>query len=301
MDHTQIIASLPATTRASLNQRSDVAGLGHLALHLGLIALLSLGIVLRVPLWWVLLPLQGVALVFLFTLEHECTHRTPFAKDWLNEAVGHLCGLVLLLPFIWFRYFHLAHHKYTHVPGMDPELAGPAIKTRANWLRHVSGVPFWLANMRLLGQLALRRAKAPYLPSRAAGRMQAEALMMLGIYALALASLWFSSAMLWLWIIPVLLGQPMLRLYLLAEHGDCPQVANMLENTRTTFTTRLVRFLAWNMPYHAEHHSLPQVPFHQLPQLHKLMRQHLGRTSDGYIAFNRDYLARRTPESTPPS
>jgi len=48
------------------------------------------------------------------------------------------------------------------------------------------------------------------------------------------------------------------------------------------------------MPYHAEHHSLPQVPFYQLPRLHRLMQQHLGITANGYIAFNRAYLARRT-------
>lgn len=293
MDHAQLIASLPAAQRAALNRASSRAGLRHLALHIGLIALLGTAIALRVPFWGVLLPAQGVALVFLFTLEHECTHRTPFAHRGLNDAIGQLAGLVVLLPFTWFRYFHLAHHKHTHVPGQDPELEGAAITTRWQWLRHVSGIPYWIAQARLLVLLATRRAKAPYLPVRAAGRMQAEAVVMLAFYTLALLSLWFSPALLWLWIVPVLLGQPVLRLYLLAEHGDCPHVANMLENTRTTFTTAIVRFLAWNMPYHAEHHSLPQVPFHHLPQLHGLMRDHLGTTADGYVAFNRAYLERR--------
>lgn len=92
---------------------------------------------------------------------------------------------------------------------------------------------------------------------------------------------------------PCLLGQPALRLYLLAEHGDCPQVADMLQNTRTTFTARAVRALAWNMPYHAEHHLAPQVPFHRLPALHALIRDRLRVTAPGYAAFTRDYLARR--------
>jgi fatty acid desaturase len=65
----------------------------------------------------------------------------------------------------------------------------------------------------------------------------------------------------------------------------------MLENTRTTFTTRLVRFLSWNMPYHIEHHSAPNVPFHQLPALHREMHDHLVTTSPGYVAFTRDYVA----------
>jgi len=95
----------------------------------------------------------------------------------------------------------------------------------------------------------------------------------------------------------VLIGQPALRAYLLAEHGLCPAVADMLENTRTTFTNRLVRALAWNMPYHAEHHSIPGVPFHQLPALHALTREHLKSTSPGYAAFSADYARALTRQA----
>ena len=77
------------------------------------------------------------------------------------------------------------------------------------------------------------------------------------------------------WVMPMLLGQPFLRLYLLAEHGGCPKVRDMLANTRTTKTTALVRFLAWNMPYHTEHHVYPAVPFHRLPEAHDLLKDKL--------------------------
>lgn len=295
MDHTAFIKTLAPETRAAFNQPSNAAGLRHLALHLGLIALAGTAIALRIPLWWLLLPVQGVLLVFLFTLEHECTHNTPFKSRWLNTLAGHASGLVLLLPFTWFRYFHLAHHKFTNDPARDPELAHPPIQSRTQWLRHISGLPYWAAQIRLIFRLARGADSAPYLPSGAKPRMQAEALIMLALYTLTLASLIFTPLLFWVWILPALIGQPALRLYLLAEHGDCPQVANMLLNTRTTFTTRIMRFLAWNMPYHAEHHTLPQVPFYQLPRLHRLMRNHLGTTANGYGEFTRAYLARRKP------
>ena len=57
----------------------------------------------------------------------------------------------------------------------------------------------------------------------------------------------------------------------------------MLENTRTTFTTALVRLIAWNMPFHAEHHAYPAVPFHKLPRFHEFVRQHLRTTERGYV------------------
>jgi fatty acid desaturase len=67
----------------------------------------------------------------------------------------------------------------------------------------------------------------------------------------------------------------------------------MLENARTTFTTGLLRFLAWNMPCHTERHAMPTVPFHALPRLHAAIRDELRLTADGYARFSRDRLARR--------
>lgn len=293
-DHRGWLKTMPADVLAGLSARSNRAGLLHLAAHMGLILLAGGLIVLGVPGWWLLLPLQGILLVFLFTLEHEATHQTPFASVRLNEIVGHFCGLVLLLPFLWFRYFHLAHHRWTNIEGKDPELAAAKPETLSGWIMHVSGLPYWIASIRLLAALAAGRADEDYLPRNARARIVREARLMLLVYGVLAASLWWSSVVLWVWVLPVLIGQPFLRLYLLAEHGDCPQVADMFRNTRTTFTNRLVRFLAWNMPYHVEHHVVPAIPFHRLPELHRLMRERLAVTADGYAAFTRDYLARRT-------
>lgn len=295
MDHKRFVAALPAEVKADLTRLSNRAGLWHLAGHLGLIGTLGAGIALAVPGWWLLLLPYGIALIFLFTLEHECTHRTPFATPALNDWVGRAAGFVLLLPFEWFRYFHLAHHRWTNIPGRDPELAGEKPQTRAAWLWHVSGLPYWGAMAKVTFDLAMGRGAAEYLPAQALPRIRTEARWMLAGYGVALASLSFSPAVLWLWIVPVLIGQPFLRLYLLAEHGDCPRVADMFQNTRTTFTTAVVRFLAWNMPYHTEHHVYPSVPFHRLPALHDRIQDELRVTAKGYVAFTRAYLDRRRP------
>lgn len=293
MDHRDFLHALPAATKASLTAKSNRAGLWHLAGHLAAVLICGGLIAAKMPGWPLLLPVQGVLIVFLFTLEHEATHKTPFASEQLNEVVGHLCGFLLLLPFQWFRYFHLAHHRWTNIADKDPELAGEKPATRGAWAWHVSGLPYWIAEVRLLVDLARGQGGADYLPSTALPRIIREARWMLAGYALVGLSLLSSPLLFWVWLLPVLLGQPALRLYLLAEHGDCPQVANMFENTRTTFTTALLRFLAWNMPYHVEHHVYPAVPFHKLPQLHQLMREELRVTADGYAAFTKDYLARR--------
>ena len=293
MDHKTFLKALSAEEKAALTETEDAAGLWHLAGHLGLILACGALIAVKVPLWWALLPVQGVLIVFLFTLEHECTHKTPFRSPALSDWVGRLCGLFLVLPFEWFRYFHLAHHRHTNIPGLDPELASEKPETVAQWLWHVSGLPYWAAGARLMAALVMGRAEGDYLPQSAKPRIVREARGMAVLYlGLAVTLIW-SPLILWVWVVPVLIGQPALRLYLLAEHGDCPRVADMFENTRTTFTNRIVRFLAWNMPYHAEHHVFPAVPFHRLPALHVRMREHLKVTAEGYGAFTRDYLDRR--------
>lgn len=292
-DHKEFLSAVPVDLREAMTRTTNREALWHLALHLGLILGMGGLIGLGVPGGWLLLPVQGVLIVFLFTLEHEATHRTPFTNARLNEWVGFVSGFLILLPFQWFRYFHLAHHRWTNIEGKDPELAGGKPETTLDWMLHVSGLPYWWAEIRLMAALVWGRAEGEYLPEGAKKRVIFEARGMVVGYLIVAINPVLWPLLWWVWILPVLLGQPFLRLYLLAEHGDCPQVANMFENTRTTFTNRIVRFLAWNMPYHTEHHVWPAVPFHRLPDLHGMMRDDLKVTADGYAAFSREYLARR--------
>lgn len=292
LDHKQALARLSPATRAALQSRSNAAGLRHVALYLFALGSCLLWIALRLPVWPVLLLPLGILWSFLFTLSHECTHDTPFATRWINRVVGHACALPLLLPFNWFRAFHMAHHKFTNDPALDPELEhGPRPDTWRGYLIYLSGWGYWRGMTSTLWQNAFGTITAPYLPQRQHAKMRREARILLALYALLALSLIISPLALWLWILPSLIGQPFLRAYLLAEHGLCPPVANMLENSRTTLTNRLVRFLAWNMPYHAEHHAFPNVPFHQLPALHAELKPHLQSTSEGYTGFHKDYAA----------
>src|SRR6185295_6796898 len=150
-----------------------------------------------------------------------------------------------------FRYFHFAHHRFTQDPEKDPELAFAKPETAWQYAVHVSGLPVWWGHAKTLAGNALGRRRDPFVPPKGRGKVRMEARVMLALYAAAIGlSLHFRTpALIFVWIIPALIGQPFLRLYLLAEHGRCPYVANMLENSRTTLTNFLVRKLAWNMPY----------------------------------------------------
>ena len=289
-DHKAFVAALPEETRLALTERSDAPGLIRLAAHFGLILGIGALIAAEAPGWPFLIPVQGVLTVFLFTLQHECTHKTPFRTEWVNEWTGRIAGLLIIQPFEWFRYYHLAHHRFTGDPERDPELAGGPPRGWAAFLTGVSGWTYWRHNIGVLLACAAGRAGV-HTPDRAAPRIVREARLMILVYlASMLAMATVAPFLLWAWVLPVIIGMPALRLYLLAEHGRCPMVADMFDNTRTTYTNAVVRYVAWNMPWHTEHHVFPAVPFHRLPALADLTAAHLKRIEDGYARFAAGYV-----------
>lgn len=291
MDHRDFIAALPREQKQELTRKSDSKGLAAFGFHICAVLFLGALITLKVPYWPILLVPQGILIVFLFTTLHETIHRTAFATPWINDAVARLCGFLIVLPSDWFRYFHFAHHRHTQDPERDPELAQPKPETWSQYLIHVSGVPVWVSHVRTLVANALGCCDDEFVPPSARNKIANEARAFLAAYVLLflISFVTGSTVLLFIWVLPVILGQPFLRLYLLAEHGRCGFVANMFENSRTTFTNRLVRRLAWNMPYHAEHHAFPGVPFHRLPQFHALTKTHLRETEKGYASFHEKY------------
>jgi fatty acid desaturase len=252
---------------AALYRRSDGRGLARLAGH-G--ALLAAGIAAAsgaAGTAWLgpAMLAYGVVLTALFAPLHECIHRTAFARRRLNDAVAWPCGLVLVLPPFYFRRF------YTQDPARDPELIAAKPASRTQYLWQASGLPYWRERLTTTARHALGRVDAAaFLPPAVHRRIVREARILWAVYlGIAAASVAAgSAAALWYWLGPALLGQPFLRLFL------------------------IVRFITWNMPYHAEHHLYPAVPFHALPRVHVLVADKLAVTASGYTTVHRRFLRR---------
>jgi fatty acid desaturase len=278
-----------------LSQRSDYRGLVQLAGHLSLLILTTTALAQALGTNWLLPALlaQAIVLTFLFAPLHETIHFTAFRTRRLNNIVATCIGFIQLLPSGYFRGFHYAHHRHTQNPELDPELIVNKPDTRRSWLWHVSGLPLWRNNIRLIYRHAMGIVDEAYLDEQDHAKIITEARWHLGAYLviLILSLLYSTDWVWWYWVLPSLLGQPFLRLFLLAEHSDCDLSDNMLQNSRTTYTTPLLNFLAWNMPYHAEHHYLASIPFHALPALHAWTGQHVKYKGSGYFQVNREIAA----------
>jgi fatty acid desaturase len=288
---------LPPEVLQHLTRRSDARGLLQLGAHLAMLLFAGIGLHLTrdSTLLIFTLPFYSALLIFLFAPLHETLHFTVFKTRWLNNLVAAVTGFLLLLPFQNFRTFHYAHHRHTQNPELDPELLDMKPLLRRHYWLYLTGLPTWWQSLGSIWRHATGVVDESYIEERHRKTIIKEARIHLTGYALLLlfSVLWSSAALWWYWILPALVGQPMLRLYLLAEHSGCDFSDNMLENSRTTYTTPWLNFLAWNMPYHAEHHYLASVPFHALPALHAYTGQHVKHKGDGYYRVNREIAAQQ--------
>ncbi len=275
----------------ALAVRSDSKGIVQLLGHVGLLVItgsvvwMAAGTVWQIP----AMAVHGMALVFLFAPLHETIHRTAFRTPWLNDGVAVICGLVLLLPPHYFRAFHFAHHRHTQDARRDPELLSPKPATLGQYLWLVSGIPYWFERITTIYRHAINRGSEPFVSAARRSGVATEARLFLLFYAtiVGLTLHTGSSTAVSYWVLPVLLGQPFLRLFLLAEHTGCPLDPDSFKNTRTTESNCFVRWISWNMPYHAAHHAFPALPFHTLPQAHEALRDQLAVKSRSYFNVHR--------------
>lgn len=279
----------PAELRALSRQTNRAAGARLIAVFLliaGLgvatwMAAVSQGVLVAAPLMLCL----SIVIACLFMVVHETAHKTAFRARKVNVVVGHICGFVIALPFEYYSVFHWDHHRFTQDPAKDPELV-VAPRTNTVLLRTLafSGLPQLVSRVALLLRHATGIVTAPWVPhdKRPTVVREARAYIALYLVLMSLSLAVSTSVLLWTWVLPLLIGQFFLRPYLYTEHTGCGRSRSAFENTRTTYTTGLVRWITWNMPFHVEHHAYPSVPFHALPKLNALLRHKIAHEGHGY-------------------
>ena len=289
---------IPAHVLPTLYARSDARGAVRTAAHGALLLATAALIHAARGQWWLPAALlaHGLVLAALFAAMHEAVHYSAFRSRRANAAVAWLAGLGILYNATYYRQFHFAHHRYAQDPTRDPELlAAPPPRSRAEYWWRATAIPYWQTRALNLWYLSRGRfAGLDFIPAAAHPEIVRSVRGTLAVLvALAAASIALGTdAVVWYWLLPLALGLPFLRLYLLTEHTGCSEDDDGLTNTRTTISTWPVRFLMWNLPYHAEHHLFPSIPFHQLPAAHEWLRARLGFLARGYVGTNRALYGR---------
>ncbi|MGE0719386.1 MAG: fatty acid desaturase [Alphaproteobacteria bacterium] len=294
IDRTGARLLAPDDLRA-LAVRSDLRGGLRLAVHAALIAAAA-GLVAATRGHWTVLPamlLLGWLLVALFAVVHECIHFTAFRTRRLNSIAAWAAAVPSLLDAAFYKHFHYAHHRYCQDPARDPELMPPPPATLAAYLRRMTALNYWEARFRIAWKVVRGDFSGfGFIPERARTEVRRS---MIATFATAAGVLVAWAAIdpwgpVLYWIGPVVLAQPILRAILLSEHTGCAEGDDARTNTRTTLVSWPVRLVHWNMPFHAEHHLYPSIPFHALPAAHRRMAPHLAHVAHGYVPTHRAIL-----------
>ena len=287
---------VPATVLKRLYMRSNKAGAVQTLAHLYLLVAGSVLIFETMGSWWIVpaLLLQAVFINALFGAMHESVHYGAFRLRRLNDVLAFFSGAAILNNAGFYRHYHLAHHRYTQDPDRDPELITSGTpRTWGNYLLRVSALPFFALRLRDIFLFPFGyRGDVDYIHPSAWSEVRRWGRLLLAFYAaLLVGSLVLQTTfLLWVWLIPLLIGAPLLRLYLVCEHTLCPNSDDGFANTRTTISNPIVRFLMWNLPYHAEHHLFPNIAFYRLPEAHQYLRPHLKFVAKGYVQVNREIV-----------
>ena len=280
----------------ALMTRTDRPALLRLAGIVLLLGITSALIWVAYDSWWIVpaMFVQGIVIVHFFSLQHECVHYTAFRTRKLNDVLGNICGFAIILPNQQFRYEHCNHHTYTQLKGQDPELIELPISVW-KYLWYISSIPYWHNKFLQIFRNAAGRLNAEdrsFISKHEAPIIFREARVMLALYAaillLCFVTGWFGP--LWFWIIPLFMGEPVMRFIRLTEHVGRPNVDDMKENTRTSMVSWPSQFLSWNMNYHAEHHYAASVPFHALPKLHEKLQGYVYVEERGYLGAHIDII-----------
>jgi fatty acid desaturase len=282
-----------------LSERRDGPGLLRATLHFGLLAA-SLVLALAAEELVVLVPgvvASSVLWALLFGPLHESMHRTAFRTRLWNELLFVVCCALHLFAPSSYRPFHWEHHRATHHPTRDPEIS-PAPHLLGDFPRNplvhvllVTGVHLVVLKLALLvgqatGMRVLYAKLLPYIPERRRRRVTWEARAILGGWTALLVA----ASELWPPLVGLagiqVLSHVVLSPLLMAEHHGLPDDGDVLKRTRSISTLRPLRYFFWNMPYHAEHHGWPSVPFHALPVLHDEVKRDLPHAGEGYLSIH---------------
>lgn len=251
----------------------------------------------------------------IFASLHETAHGTAFASKRLNKIAAFLAGFAHIYPSSLFRELHFAHHRFTHIPGKDPEISighrpAPSILLHLNlYLSWLTGLPLLLFKVLMLisGLLWMpewiRKNLFPFVSPTKRKAIFIECFVFSIFYAaLIFYGISENQSMAGI-LVGQILGHCLLAFYLSMEHNGLPHEGSILEKTRSINAHAFVKLVMWNMPYHAEHHAYPAIPFHALAQAHQRLEQELRHKDDTHFSFHKkafsDLITGRAKKDTP--
>lgn len=249
-------------------------------------------------LWLPALLIFSVMTVGMYAAAHETLHGTAFRSIILNDIVFWLATVSIFYSPTGHRYFHYAHHRFTRDPFRDPEVAmsGEPTANVVSYVAWLSGLPYLFYKFMILFAASFGRSEYVwqsllyYVPRdrRRQLRWEARAILAFHTTLILVGLIWVPGLL--LLFVGQWIGHALVSAFTAADHNGLPNEGGILDRTRTIEDCAPIRFILWNMPYHAEHHAYPGVPYHSLPKLRALLDEKVRHSTSGYVTFHRGVI-----------
>ncbi|MBC2777500.1 fatty acid desaturase [Parasphingopyxis marina] len=241
-------------------------GLGNLAVWLSLWPLVFLDIL---PLW-AAFPIATVNVAASYLPAHEAMHdiiaRRGSRLHWLNELVGHLSMIPLILPYRVARLTHLEHHRHTNKPGLDPDYemhgSGPV---NALWRHFRNRQPGSTIGLRGYPEVLKRLGRPEVVLDGIAYQLV--------FYGILCALAWngFGIEAVLLWWLPRHIGSSYVLFFLSWAPHHTNFGTGRYGNTRA-WKSRLGNIGSMGMQFHIVHHLYPNIPITRTPAAYREMK-----------------------------
>ncbi|WP_300379253.1 fatty acid desaturase [Henriciella sp.] len=235
----------------------------NIVVWLSLWPLVMLGVI---PLWaGFIIATLNIMLSYLPSHEaqHDIIAQPGSRLRWLNELVGHISTIPLLLPYRVAKLTHLEHHKHANDPNLDPDHGTQAKGPLA---------AIWTSI----------RNRQPGHENAYRGTLQrigrADVLLDYVVYELVFYTILFTLA--WtgfaleaalLWWLPRHIALTYIQFYLSwAPHHPATETGRY-RNTRS-FRSIVGNLGSMGMQYHIVHHLHPRIPLYRTPQAYWEMK-----------------------------
>ncbi|MEL6858054.1 MAG: fatty acid desaturase [Pseudomonadota bacterium] len=238
----------------------------NLAVWLALWPLVFMGII---PLWLGFI-IATVNVTLSYLPSHEAQHdiiAKPGSKlRWLNQLVGHLSTIPLVLPYRVAKVTHMDHHKHANDPALDPDYSSHADgPMQAIWKSLLNRQPRANGGFNAYGETLQRKERLDVLLDGIVYQILHYGI----LFALAWSGYAMEAALLW-WL-PRHIALTYIQYYLSwAPHHPGHQTGRY-RDTRS-FRSILGNFGSLGMQYHIIHHLHPRIPLYRTPRAYWEMK-----------------------------
>jgi len=228
---------------------------------------------------WLAFPIATLNIMLSYLPSHEAQHdiiAKPGSKlRWLNQLVGHVSTLPLVLPYRVAKWTHMEHHKHTNDPKLDPDYSVHAPSARAAiWKSLLNRQP---------------RGDSKSIDYRAALERTGKGAAMLDavvydivFYGVLIGLAWngFAIEAALIWWLPRHIAISYIDFYLSwAPHH--PGTSKGRYRDTNSFRSIFGNIGSMGMQYHVIHHLHPRIPLYRTPKAYWQMRDILeARGSD---------------------